>query len=138
MRDLIKLARVQLITLVPFIFFKAVRPYVLKNDYPEFANIFVLSFPNFCEGIIGVMTVTMISLVIHHKLGSSKISISENYIYIIATLLSAVYVLLQEFRIHNLGGNNVFDPYDVVFSIIGLIIGYILLIKIKPRFRNTE
>lgn len=137
MKDLMKLVRVQLIVLFSFVFFKAIRPYVLKNDYPEFAKIFVLSFPNFCEGVIGVMTVTMIILVICHKWVSSKLHIPENYIYIIATLLAAIYVILQEFKVHNLGGNNVFDPYDVVFSIIGLTIGYLLLINIRPRIRNT-
>ncbi len=136
MKDLIKLARVQLIVLVPFIFFKATRPFVLKNDYPEFAKTFVLSFPNFCEGVIGVMTVTMISLVVYHKWFASKFPIPENYIYLIATVLSAIYVLLQEFKIHNLGGNNVFDPYDVVFSVIGLTVGFLVLIKIRPSLKN--
>ena len=30
-------------------------------------------------------------------------------------------MLTQEFKLHNLGGNNVYDPYDVVASIVGLV-----------------
>lgn len=30
-------------------------------------------------------------------------------------------MLTQEFELHNLGGNNVYDPNDVAASIIGLV-----------------
>ena len=46
--------------------------------------------------------------------------------------MAGVYVLLQEFKIHNLGGNNVFNSTDVFFSILGLVVSIFLLYYIKP------
>ena len=56
----------------------------------------------------------------------------------LATAAAAVYVILQEFKIHNLGGENVYDPYDVVFSVIGLITAYLILHTLKPRIHATS
>lgn len=50
-----------------------------------------------------------------------------------AVILAGIYVITQELKVHNLGGNNVFDPNDVVFSCIGLLIGYMIIIRIKPQ-----
>ena len=49
-------------------------------------------------------------------------NLSERSVYLIATFLAGVYVLSQEVKWHNLGGNNVYDPYDVVASLIGLVV----------------
>ncbi len=138
MGDILKLARIQIGILIPFIFFKAIRPYVLKNDYPEFFKLFLLSFPNFCEAIVGVMTVTMLGLVINHKWIPTKHQVKEEQIYILAILLSAIYVILQEFKVHNLGGNNVYDSNDIIFSVVGLGIAYFLVVRIKPRISKSR
>jgi hypothetical protein len=55
------------------------------------------------------------------------------YVYSIAVLIAGVYVLLQEFKVHDLGGANVFDLYDVVFSCLGLILVYLYLIFKAPK-----
>jgi len=58
MADLIKLARVELILVPIFIFFKYIRRNVLENTSSEFFKIVLLSLPNFFEAIIGTLTLT--------------------------------------------------------------------------------
>jgi len=77
------------------------RPYVLASDFPEAVNIFVLSFPNFCEAICGSL------------------------------LLANIGLSLKSRKIHNLGGRNVYDPFDLLFSVIGLLIAAVILGNVK-------
>ncbi len=53
-----------------------------------------------------------------------------------ATLLSAIYVITQEYKIHNIGGNNVDDINDIWFSLGGLLAGLSLILTLKPKTRN--
>ena len=46
--------------------------------------------------------------------------IKDIYIHILAVSIAAFYVISQELKFHNIGGNNVYDPYDLIASIIGL------------------
>ncbi len=131
MSDIIKLARIQIIVIaIFFIMKKFVRPFVLESDFHPLADIIVYSFPNLCEGIIGVLSATYVLLYLNLR----SLRWSEKAIYLIATFLAGVYVITQEFKIHNIGGNNIFDPYDVLFSIIGLLIGLGIILSIKPKF----
>lgn len=50
-------------------------------------------------------------------------------IYLLATLLAGTYVLTQEFKLHNLGGRNVYDPYDALASIIGIVGMLLVLVR---------
>ena len=59
------------------------------------------------------------------------------YIYQIAVTITAIYVISQELKFHNLGGNNVYDPYDLIASIIGLI-GTFVIIKLLGFMENVE
>ncbi len=131
MADILKLARVQIVVIVFFAFFKFLRPSVLKTEAPELVKIFLWSFPNFCEAIVGVMTLTAIGLVINRRLRFKK-RFKEKNVYVLAVLLAAVYVISQELKFHNLGGHNVYDPIDLVFSIIGLLTGYFIVTFIQP------
>lgn len=134
MTDILKLARIQALVLILFVLNKfLLRPYVLKGDLPAFAEIFVFSFPNLCEAVIGTITITYIALVLRDKGFPGFANLSDKLLYLGVTLVAGTYVILQEFKIHNLGGRNVYDPYDVLFSIVGLIIAYGLLVLIKPR-----
>ncbi|MBX2872408.1 MAG: hypothetical protein KTR30_09920 [Saprospiraceae bacterium] len=128
MEDIRKMARIQLLIIVVFVIGKAIRPSILETQAPEFFKIFLLSFPNFCESVIGVLTLTMLGLYANRRL-----KLSNQAIYIIATLLAAVYVITQEFRIHNLGGKNIYDPNDVIFSVIGLLVGFACVYRIQPK-----
>lgn len=133
MEDILKLARVQIIIIVFFVFFKGIRKRVLETNPTEIIQIFLLSFPNFCEGVIGVLTITMLGLLINKRL-----RINYGIIYLFATILAAAFVITQELKIHNLGGKNVYDPNDLVFSIIGLIVGYTIVYRIKPRIQTNS
>lgn len=131
--------RIMLVVVLIFICNKLfLRPYVLENDFPEFLNIFVLSFPNLCEAILGGLLLTNIGLFAKYKFLKIPSNITENHIYLFVVLITAIYVLLQEFKIHNLGGNNVYDPYDVLFSVIGLLAVYFFLRYIKPVISLEE
>lgn len=54
-------------------------------------------------------------------------NVKDTYLHIIAVGIAAIYVLSQEFKFHNLGGNNVYDLYDVIASIIGLSLTFGLI-----------
>ncbi|NET35827.1 MAG: hypothetical protein F6K19_28005 [Cyanothece sp. SIO1E1] len=131
MEDIRKMARWQLITIVVFALAKAVRPSVLESQAPELVKLFLLSFPNFCEAIVGILTLTMLGLYANRRL-----KWPNNTIYIAAVSLAAIYVITQEFKIHNLGGNNIYDPNDVLFSVLGLLFGFILIRRMKPQLRS--
>ena len=130
-----KLARVELIIIPLFIFFKFIRPRVLTNTSPEFLKITLFSLPNLFKAVIGSLTLTGIGLIINDRL-NKKHQIRPKFIYILAVILAGIYVFTQELKIPNLGGNNVFDKNDLIFSFIGLIIGYWIILRIKPRIVN--
>jgi hypothetical protein len=132
MMGIIKLVWLELIIIIIFIFFKLIRPTVLNSKSSEFFKLILLSLPNFFEAVIGTLTLTGIGLIINDKL-SRKYQIRSRLIYILAAVLAGIYVSTQELKIHNLGGNNVFDVNDLLFSFIGLIIGYLIVLLINPN-----
>lgn len=133
MNDIRKNVRIMFVVVLIFICNKSfLRPYILENEFPEFLDIFVLSFPNLCEAVLGGLLLTNIGLVVKYKFLKKHSNITKNHIYLFAVLVTAIYTLLQEFKIHNLGGNNVYDPFDILFSVIGLIAVYFILLHNKP------
>ncbi len=104
-----------------------VRPFVLENDYPGILQIIVLSLPNFTEAIMGTLLLTGILFQLKRLFGDKLKSIKTTYVYLIALILASVYVITQELTLHNIGGNNVYDPYDLVASIIGLTLTYVTI-----------
>jgi hypothetical protein len=128
------LLRVQLVVSVSYIIVKfLIRPTVIDNEYTGLVKIFVLSYPNFCEAVVGTIFVAFLLLLINSKIVQGDFVLQEKYIPFISVLISGIYVLLQEFKVHNIGGNNVYDPYDVLFSILGLLVTLLFLNIIKPR-----
>ena len=134
MTDIRRMARIQFLVIGVFAIFKFIRPPLIESQAPEILKVFLFSFPNFCEAIIGVLTLTILGLIANKNLKEPR-RLRAKSIYILATLLAAVYVISQELKFHNLGGNNVYDPMDVVFSVAGLLLGYLLLKKMKPIIR---
>lgn len=59
----------------------------------------------------------------NNKLGAVK----DIYVHILAVSAAALYVITQELKIHNLGGNNIYDPNDLIASIIGLIFTFVVI-----------
>jgi len=133
-RDLLLLSRIQLFVIGLYLILKLIRPFVLEHVQVELARIVVLSFPNLAEGVVGVLTTTGVLLLLFRRLFKSALP-ADTLIYLIAVLFAAVYVLTQEYKIHNLGGNNVYDPNDVLFSAIGLAIGFVIIFRIQPEVK---
>lgn len=138
MTDLLKLARIQIMLVFLFIILKFIRPTILNGSTYNWVKIMFLSLPNFFEAIIGTFLLTGISLYINFRILPEKIKISINKLYILATILAGVYVIAQELKIHNLGGNNVYDINDIIFSFIGLITGYFMIRRIQPKIYSKN
>lgn len=115
-----------------------IRPHILSNDYPEIARLFVLSLPNLCEAIIGTFLVINALMCVNARYVKLERRWSEKGIYLATFLGSGIFVITQELKIHNLGGRNVYDPYDVLFSIFGLILSFVLLMYIRPQLSKME
>ncbi|AZQ59679.1 hypothetical protein EJ994_13005 [Maribacter sp. MJ134] len=113
------------------------RPFVLDNGLDGFTNVFVLSFPNLCEAILGTLLLTNIALVVNTK-WFKEYRIKTFFIYPTVVLLAAIYVITQELKIHNLGGRNVYDLNDVLFSIIGLLLALVYLLIKRPQYSDSD
>lgn len=113
--------RLYLGSVLAFVIVKAwVRPVVLDADVWIGFDILVLSFPNFVEGIVGVSSTTGLLLLAKMRGVKAFRTISDRTIVVCAGVLAAIYVVTQEYGLHNLGGNNVTDFNDVVASAIGV------------------
>ena len=97
-----------------------IRAWVIENELPTPFQIIVFSIPNLIEAVIGMLVLTAILLQLRQVFNKDD-KIKESTIYLIALIISALYVIPQELKIHNLGGRNVYDPYDLIASIIGLL-----------------
>ncbi|WP_299220518.1 hypothetical protein [uncultured Aquimarina sp.] len=133
MTDILKLVRIQILLIILFVVFKFIRPAVLNSSSPEWIKITLLSLPNFFEAVIGTLILTGIGLYLNLRILSRKRQIKRNLIYVIAPVLGGIYVISQELKLHNLGGDNIYDSNDLIFSVIGLITGYLIVILIKPK-----
>ena len=131
--DTLKLARIQIVITIVFIFFKLIRPSALESTSFEFFKIVLFSLPNFFEAIIGILTLTGIGLIINDRF-DKKHQIKPKSIYILTVVLSGTYVILQELNIIDIRTNTTMDPNDIIFSIVGLIVGYLIIQYIKPQF----
>ena len=128
MKDILKMGRIQIAIIVLFVLFKWIRPSVMVREGHELFKLFLWSFPNLCEGIIGVLTLTGMGIYL-----TKALKINNKLIYVIAILLATLYVTTQEFKIHNLGGNNIYDPNDLIFSAIGIGMGAIIVFRLNPK-----
>jgi len=104
-----------------FVFNKfLVRPWVLGAGLPAFFDVLVNSLPNLSEAIVGTLLLTGIGLRLRARSSGRLGDLPDSVVYRLAILVSGVYVLSQELKLHNLGGNNIYDPWDLLFSVIGL------------------
>lgn len=75
-----------------------------------------------------MLILTAILLYLRQPFANTR-DIKDSAIYVLVLILSALYVIPQELKFHNLGGNNVYDPYDLIASIIGLLMTFTILKK---------
>ncbi len=100
------------------------RPWLSGNDVPNIFLIVTYSVPNLIEATIGTLLSTGILLQIRQYFYKRFGTIKDTYIHILALCIASIYVISQELKFHNLGGNNVYDPYDIVASLIGLLVTF--------------
>ncbi|XWN37880.1 MAG: hypothetical protein ROO71_02910 [Balneola sp.] len=103
------------------------RPWIREQEGFEMLKIISNSFPNFVEAYIGVFTVSSLLMLSKSKGFRWTIPLKDRAIYLIATLFSALFVITQEMKIHNLGGENIYDFNDIIASVIGLIFIFMML-----------
>lgn len=106
-----------------FIFNKLlVRPWIIESNVQGLILLFSYSIPNFIEAVMGVFILTgFLTYYGSHMFKNSTV------LQITSVSLAGVYVITQELKIHNLGGNNIYDPYDLAASIIGLLFSFLLI-----------
>jgi len=102
------------------------RPWVIENDTPQFLMVFVGSVPNFLEAIVGTSLIIGFLYFFYLRIG---LKWNAKILYTIGVMISGVYVITQELKIHNLGGRNVYDFNDLIASIIGLVFIYVLVLN---------
>ena len=103
------------------------RPWILENEFSGIILILTNSVANLLEAIIATLILTGILLQIRQYFNDKMGTIKEINIRILAVVIASIYVLSQELKFHNLGGNNVYDPYDLIASITGLIGTFIVI-----------
>lgn len=135
MNDIRTNLRIMMIFIMGFILNKfLLRPYVLENHITGLIKTFTLSFPNLCEAVCGTIMLTNLALVGNVRLLKQPRRFKQSTIYFTATLFAAIYVILQELKVHNFGGRNVYDFNDVLFSIVGLGISLGYLVTKRPEY----
>ena len=109
------------------------RPWVLKMESSSIAEVLVYSIPNLCEAIMGTIVTTALLFMLNDRL---KLKLRDVYVYAISISFAAIYVISQELKYHNIGGNNVYDFNDLLASIIGLL--FIAVVLFTFGFRESS
>ncbi|MDX2445236.1 MAG: hypothetical protein QNK30_15685, partial [Bacteroidales bacterium] len=81
----------------------------MENKTPDIFLIVTYSIPNLIEAIIGTLMLTGILLQARQYFNKKFGFIKDISIHILAVSIASIYVISQELKFHNLGGNNVYD-----------------------------
>lgn len=103
------------------------RSWILEKELPGIFAIISLLIPNLIEAITLTLILNGIFLQAREHFSKRLGGLKTIHIQLIATALAAIYVIAQELKFHNLGGNNVYDPFDLAASIIGLLGTFVIL-----------
>ncbi len=107
-----------------------VRPWVLHYMDGGLATVLVNSLPNLVEAIIGTIDVSLILLVIVRRNAWLRRRIGHTTIYVVATAIAGLFVISCELNGIRFRGPNVYEPNDIVASILGLLTILFLLTRI--------
>ena len=94
------------------------------HEIPAWLEVVLYSFPNTAEAIIGMTNVAGLLFVARSILRPRFDAVPDWAISLLAMVLAGIYVISQEVKLHNLGGANVYDPYDVAASLLGLAVTF--------------
>lgn len=98
-----------------------IRPVTSDASVPRWLEVLIYSSPNLVEAVVGMTTVAVLLLLARRRVGRGWSWASDSVIYGLSALLAGSYVLSQEFKLHDLGGRNVFDPLDAAASAVGVV-----------------
>ena len=87
---------------------------------------------------MGTILISGILFFSRQRLAIHLSRLTDPTLYFAATLIAATYVLSQEFKLHNVGGNNVYDSNDVAASILGLVVISLILIRFGLFAQNSN
>lgn len=99
-----------------------VRPWITSMEIQGFFALFSYSIPNFIEAVMGSFIVT--GFLSYYGKSWFRNTV---LLQVFGVTLAGIYVITQELKIHNLGGNNVYDPNDLAASFIGLVFSYLII-----------
>jgi hypothetical protein len=124
---------VQILTVLVFAPLKHWRTSLAQAFPNEPFEIFLYSFPNFAEGVVGFLLTAMILTMSSWRFEWVGRLLTQPRLCTFAFLASAAYVISQELGLHHIGGAQVYDPYDIAFSIAGLIVGLLVFMWLGPK-----
>lgn len=101
-----------------------VRSWIVDMEVQGLIALVSYSIPNFIEAVMGTFIVT--GMLTYYGSHWFKRATVRN---LTGVLLAGAYVISQELKIHNLGGNNVYDPNDLIASILGLLLSFLVIRK---------
>ena len=128
--DIMKLSGGQLAILIPFMLLKHFRKDLMAYEPGKVVEVFLYSFPNFAEGVLGLMFLVAVGVYLAGQLQWSGKRLP--LIYLLAAILTALYTISQEFNLHTIGGENQYDPWDVLFSVLGILTGLFIVFYLRP------
>ncbi len=113
---------------------------MLQNgDLSKTQEIISYSIPNFFEAILGTSLLVLILLTLKFNNVKFLREANDANLKLLGIGLSTTYVITQELKFHNLGGNNIYDFNDLIASIIGLVfISFIILKYGIARFNTNQ
>ena len=132
MNSLRPLLIVQMIVISIFIVLKQFRVDLVQAFPNPVFEIFLYSFPNFAEGVVGVLMLAGLLTMAVWNVAVVERVLTFPRLCACALLGGGTYVILQELGFHELGGAQVYDPYDVAFSIAGLLAGLGVFVWVRP------
>lgn len=100
------------------------RPWILENEVLEILLMVSFSIPNFIEAIVGTLILTGILFQVRQYFNGKLDTVNDTVLHILAVSIASIYVISQELKFHYIGGNNVYDPYDIAASLMGLIMTF--------------
>ena len=106
-----------------------VRPLLGSQVLPEPLMVLTYSVPNFCEAVMGLTIVSGLLLWARLRGFAVLRALGKTSIQWLAIAVASIYVLTQEVGLHSLGGNNVYDPNDIVASLLGLALTAALFLR---------
>jgi hypothetical protein len=124
------LVRLYLASLGFFVLNKLVlRPLLSDAEIPSWLEVVLYSSPNLIEAVMGTTTVAVLLLLARQRLGGRWAEVSDLVVYSVAAVLAGTWVLTQEFKLHDLGGRNVYDPLDAVASAVGVALMWLIFVR---------